>query len=94
MLLMHLYRRLERLGLMQDGSVAFPLNQQHIADTLAAVAAQPQGAAAAGRLLRRAAAQDAAFIACRVPLPAPDNPSASRSAAGAARATGRTPPSI
>ena len=34
MLLMHLYRRLERLGLAQDGSVAFPLNQQHIADTL------------------------------------------------------------
>ena len=34
MLLMHLYRRLERLGLVQDGSVQFPLNQQHIADTL------------------------------------------------------------
>ena len=40
MLLMHLYRRLERLGLAQkhaDGrgsSVAFPINQQHIADTL------------------------------------------------------------
>ena len=33
-LLMHLYRRLNRLGLAQDGSVAFPLNQQHIADTL------------------------------------------------------------
>lgn len=34
MLLMHLYRRLERLGLVQDGSVAFPINQQHIADML------------------------------------------------------------
>ncbi|CAN5430630.1 Crp/Fnr family transcriptional regulator [soil metagenome] len=34
MLLMHLYRRLERLGLAQEGSVEFPLNQQHIADTL------------------------------------------------------------
>lgn len=40
MLLMHLYRRLERLGLEQKqadgqgGSVAFPINQQHIADTL------------------------------------------------------------
>ena len=34
MLLMHLYRRLERLGLAQDGSVEFPINQQHIADTL------------------------------------------------------------
>jgi CRP/FNR family transcriptional regulator len=34
MLLMHLYRRLERLGLVQDGSVAFPINQQHIADIL------------------------------------------------------------
>ena len=34
MLLMHLYRRLERLGLAQDDSVAFPLTQQHIADTL------------------------------------------------------------
>ena len=34
MLLMHLYRRLERIGLVEDGSVAFPLNQQHIADTL------------------------------------------------------------
>ena len=40
MLLMHLYRRLERLGLEQkavegrSGSVAFPINQQHIADTL------------------------------------------------------------
>ncbi|MDB5929957.1 MAG: cyclic nucleotide-binding protein [Polaromonas sp.] len=34
MLLMHLYRRLERLGLAHDGSVAFPINQQHVADTL------------------------------------------------------------
>ena len=34
MLLMHLYRRLERLGLAQDGSIEFPINQQHIADTL------------------------------------------------------------
>ncbi|MDB5743393.1 MAG: cyclic nucleotide-binding protein [Polaromonas sp.] len=34
MLLMHLHRRLERLGLAQDGSVEFPINQQHIADTL------------------------------------------------------------
>ena len=34
MLLMHLYRRLDRLGLAQEGTVAFPLNQQHIADAL------------------------------------------------------------
>ena len=34
MLLMHLYRRLERIGLVEDGSVGFPINQQHIADTL------------------------------------------------------------
>ena len=34
MLLMQLYRRLERLGLAQDGSVEFPINQQHIADSL------------------------------------------------------------
>ena len=34
MLLMHLYRRMERIGLVEDGSVAFPLNQQHIADAL------------------------------------------------------------
>ena len=27
MLLMHLYRRMERIGLVEDGSVAFPLNQ-------------------------------------------------------------------
>lgn len=34
MLLMHLYRRLDRLGLAEDGSVEFALTQQHIADTL------------------------------------------------------------
>ena len=34
MLLMHLYRRMERIGLVEGGSVAFPLNQQHIADAL------------------------------------------------------------
>ncbi len=35
MLIMHLYRRLDRVGLVEaDGSVAFPLNQQHIADAL------------------------------------------------------------
>lgn len=34
MLLMHLYRRLERIGLAEDGSVEFPINQQHIADIL------------------------------------------------------------
>ena len=34
MLLMHLYRRLERIGLVEGGSVGFPINQQHIADTL------------------------------------------------------------
>ena len=40
MLLMHLYRRLERIGLeLKDangrgGTVAFPINQQHIADNL------------------------------------------------------------
>jgi CRP-like cAMP-binding protein len=33
-LLMHLYRRVERLGLVQDGTIDFPLNQQHIADAL------------------------------------------------------------
>ena len=33
-LLMHLYRRLDRIGLAEDGAVAFPLNQQHIADAL------------------------------------------------------------
>ncbi len=35
MLLMHLHRRLARLGLTElDGSVLFPINQQHIADAL------------------------------------------------------------
>jgi len=35
MLLMHLHRRLTRLGLAEpDGSVLFPVNQQHIADAL------------------------------------------------------------
>ena len=34
MLLMHLFGRLERLGLADSGSVEFPINQQHIADTL------------------------------------------------------------
>lgn len=34
MLLIHLYRRAERVGLAQDGAVPFPFNQQHIADTL------------------------------------------------------------
>ncbi len=34
MLLIHLYRRVERLGLATDGSIEFPINQQHIADTL------------------------------------------------------------
>ena len=34
MLLMQLHRRLERLGLAQEGSVEFPISQQHIADTL------------------------------------------------------------
>ncbi|WP_420821425.1 Crp/Fnr family transcriptional regulator [Rhodoferax sediminis] len=34
MLLIHLYRRAQRVGLVQDDSVAFPLNQQHIADAL------------------------------------------------------------
>jgi CRP/FNR family transcriptional regulator len=33
-LLMHLYRRLERIGLVEGGAVEFPLNQQHIADAL------------------------------------------------------------
>jgi CRP-like cAMP-binding protein len=31
---MHLYRRVERLGLASDGVIDFPLNQQHIADAL------------------------------------------------------------
>ena len=34
MLLMHLYRRMERLGLADQGGIEFPLNQQHIADAL------------------------------------------------------------
>ncbi|RYZ12686.1 MAG: Crp/Fnr family transcriptional regulator [Comamonadaceae bacterium] len=34
MLLMHLYRRAERIGLAVDGRVEFPFNQQHIADAL------------------------------------------------------------
>lgn len=34
MLLMHLYRRLDRIGLAEGGSVPFPLTQQHIADAL------------------------------------------------------------
>ncbi len=33
-LLVHLYRRLDRLGLAEGGSVEFPINQQHIADAL------------------------------------------------------------
>ena len=34
MLLMHLYRRAERVGMAREGWVAFPFNQQHIADAL------------------------------------------------------------
>lgn len=34
MLLLHLYRRLDRIGLAEGGSIQFPLNQQHIADAL------------------------------------------------------------
>jgi len=34
MLIMHLYQRLDRLGLAEEGTVPFPLNQQHIADAL------------------------------------------------------------
>ena len=34
MLLMHVYRRAERLGMVRDGWVEFPFNQQHIADAL------------------------------------------------------------
>ncbi len=34
MLLMHLYRRAERVGMVHDGWVEFPFNQQHIADAL------------------------------------------------------------
>ena len=33
-LLMHLYRRLERIGLAEGGAIDFPINQQHIADAL------------------------------------------------------------
>ena len=34
MLLMHLYRRAERVGLVRDGWAEFPFSQQHIADAL------------------------------------------------------------
>jgi len=34
MLLVHLYRRAERVGLASNGSIAFPFSQQHIADAL------------------------------------------------------------
>ncbi|RZJ22170.1 MAG: Crp/Fnr family transcriptional regulator [Haliea sp.] len=34
MLLLHLYRRMEHIGLAVDGSVEFPITQQHIADAL------------------------------------------------------------
>lgn len=34
MLLIHLYRRAERLELVEGGSMVFPINQQHIADAL------------------------------------------------------------
>lgn len=34
MLLMHLYRRAQRVGLERDGWVEFPFNQQHIADAI------------------------------------------------------------
>ena len=34
MLLMHLYRRAERVGMASDGWIRFPFNQQHIADAL------------------------------------------------------------
>ncbi|VTU14213.1 Nitrogen fixation regulation protein FixK [Variovorax sp. SRS16] len=34
MLLMHLYRRAERVGMVRDGWAEFPINQQHIADAL------------------------------------------------------------
>jgi CRP/FNR family transcriptional regulator len=34
MLLMHLYRRAERVGVVRDGWAEFPFNQQHIADAL------------------------------------------------------------
>ena len=34
MLLMHLYRRAQRVGMERDGWVEFPFNQQHLADAL------------------------------------------------------------
>ena len=34
MLLLHLFRRAQRVGLTRDGEVDFPFNQQHIADAL------------------------------------------------------------
>jgi CRP/FNR family transcriptional regulator len=34
MLLMHLFRRLERVGMAEDGTIEFPIKQQHIADAL------------------------------------------------------------
>ena len=34
MLLMHLYRRADRAGMVRDGWAEFPFNQQHIADAL------------------------------------------------------------
>lgn len=34
MLLMHLFRRAERAGMVRDGWAEFPLNQQHLADAL------------------------------------------------------------
>lgn len=34
MLLIHLYRRAERVGLAADGAVEFPFNQEHVADAL------------------------------------------------------------
>jgi CRP/FNR family transcriptional regulator len=34
MLLMHLFRRLERVGMAESGTIEFPINQQHIADAL------------------------------------------------------------
>jgi CRP/FNR family transcriptional regulator, anaerobic regulatory protein len=34
MLLIHLYRRAERVGLAAEGAVRFPFNQEHIADAL------------------------------------------------------------
>lgn len=34
MLLLHLYRRMDRIGQAESGSIVFPLTQQHIADSL------------------------------------------------------------